>query len=123
MNAFLLLATQASDRTDLLTNGSYQVAGLVVVMLSLGLMAVLVEILGRLLRARPRTQPAPSVSATGAAEAAGVPPETLAAIAAAVAVTVKSPHRIVKIQPSSRAWLQAWSLEGRRQIFQSHTLR
>jgi Na+-transporting methylmalonyl-CoA/oxaloacetate decarboxylase gamma subunit len=121
MNAFHLLATQAGDRTDLLTNGSYQVAGLVVVMLSLGLMALLVEGIGRLLRLRHR--PPAVTPAVAAPEPAGVPPETLAAIAAAVAVTMQSPHRIVQIRPTGSAWLQAWSLEGRRQIFQSHTLR
>lgn len=49
-----------------------------------------------------------------------IAPEILAVISAAVAVSMKgTPHRIVAISPAP----QAWSLEGRRQIFQSHTVR
>ncbi len=46
----------------------------------------------------------------------------LAAIAAAVVVAVRCPHRIVAIRPESAAQ-RAWSVEGRREIYQSHRIR
>jgi hypothetical protein len=46
----------------------------------------------------------------------------LAAIAAAVAVVVRQPHRIIAVQADSGAQ-RAWSAEGRREIYHSHRVR
>ena len=46
----------------------------------------------------------------------------LAAIAAAVAVVVRQPHRIIAVQTDSGAQ-RAWSAEGRREIYHSHRVR
>jgi hypothetical protein len=46
----------------------------------------------------------------------------LAAIAAAVAVVVRQPHRIIAVQSDSGAQ-RAWSAEGRREIYHSHRVR
>jgi hypothetical protein len=46
----------------------------------------------------------------------------IAAIAAAVAVVVRPPHRIVAIHPDADTQ-HAWSAEGRRQIYLSHKIR
>ena len=58
-----------------------------------------------------------------------VPPEILPVIACAVhAVLAGRPHKIHSIAPSAGTEYvgisqQAWSVEGRRQIFQSHRIR
>jgi hypothetical protein len=62
--------------------------------------------------------------------AAAVPPVTpkaieagvIAAIAAAIAVVVRQPHRIIAVQTDSGAQ-RAWSAEGRREIYHSHRVR
>jgi hypothetical protein len=58
----------------------------------------------------------------------GLPPELLAVIAAAVAVTAGPHARItavvpVKAAPSVETLMQLWSIEGRRQIYSSHQFR
>jgi hypothetical protein len=53
---------------------------------------------------------------------AGIPDEIVAVIAASVVATVGGAHRIVALQPVSPE-ARAWSLEGRRQVFQSHQFR
>lgn len=51
-----------------------------------------------------------------------IPPEVVAAISAAVHTTLGSNHRILALgQPCPHR--QAWSLEGRRQVFDSHRVR
>lgn len=117
----LLLAVAAGDREPLSKNLSYQGAGMIVVLAALGLLAVVVAVVGSIARRAAAPRPAPA--ARPADGTTGLPPETLAVIAAAVAVTLQKPHRIVQIRATPNAWLQAWSLEGRRQIFHSHTVR
>jgi hypothetical protein len=58
--------------------------------------------------------------ATSALEA-----EIAAVIAAAVAVVVGRPHRLVSVQPAtpSAPYMNVWALEGRTQIFMSHKVR
>lgn len=51
-----------------------------------------------------------------------LPPEIVAAISAAVVCTVGTEQRIVSVAPVTHEKM-AWSLEGRRQVFQSHKLR
>ncbi len=59
----------------------------------------------------------------------GVAPEVLAVIAAAVDSVISERHRIVSIRPAGESetagklYLQAWSVEGRRQHFESHKIR
>ena len=58
-----------------------------------------------------------------------ITPEIVAVVAAAVHALIQEPHRILSIsQAGDRAGqltqeIQAWSMEGRRQIFQSHRVR
>jgi len=66
--------------------------------------------------------PPPAPSAPVDLHPDGVPPEVRAAIAAAVLFTLKTPHRILEVHRSN-PMLQAWSVEGRRSIFQSHRVR
>ena len=74
-------------------------------------------------------KPAPVQSAPAAAPqpSAGMTPELLAVIAAAIHVTLgDTRHRIVSLSPASQVradQTSAWSVEGRRQVFQSHKVR
>lgn len=70
-----------------------------------------------------------SASSTGVAKTASTAPhtevlstETFAAIAAAIHTVMRRPVRILSIgQATSER--QAWSVEGRRQVFHSHQVR
>jgi hypothetical protein len=46
----------------------------------------------------------------------------LTAIAAAVVVALKQPHRIISVQPDASTQ-HAWSAEGRRELYHSHQIR
>lgn len=52
-------------------------------------------------------------------------PETLALIAAALAVVLGRPHRVLGIQKASPSvtWVNAWAIEGRFQHYSSHKVR
>ena len=66
--------------------------------------------------------PAPAVPTPSAPVVETPDAGVIAAIAAAVAVMVRRPYRIVTIQPDTGAQL-AWSAEGRRAIYLSHRVR
>lgn len=74
-------------------------------------------------------RPVPAPATVAAPPAAQISPEpemidegVLTAIAAAVAMVLKQPHRIVAVQPDAGAQL-AWSAEGRRELYHSHRIR
>jgi hypothetical protein len=54
-----------------------------------------------------------------------MPPEILAIIAAAIAVVLGQPYRVVSVQPSAAPMpeLNVWALEGRMDQFKSHKVR
>lgn len=121
MNPPLIFALRAESESPTLSQAlAFQSAGLIVVLASLGMLAILLAVLGRVFQAGPAPKPHTTPS-TRAVEP--VPPEIKAVIAAAVACTVHETHRITEIRPASNRWVQAWSIEGRRQIFQSHQVR
>lgn len=70
--------------------------------------------------ATPAQAPTPAVRP--APEPEGIDEGILTAIAAAVAVVVRQPHRIIAIQPDASAQ-RAWSAEGRRELYHSHKIR
>lgn len=121
--SFFLAIVSTQDHVRFLDNLSYQTAGLVVVIFALTILFGAVAVVGRLLRPHEKKIPVPVPAVTTPATEAEIPPEVIAVIAAAVAVTLRKPHRILRIQPANNPWLQAWAGEGRRQIFQSHQLR
>ncbi len=63
--------------------------------------------------------------ATAAARLAPVEPDVVALIAAAVAMVVNRPHRVIGVQPAGLAvaWVNAWAIEGRFQHYSSHRVR
>lgn len=68
-----------------------------------------------------RLEKAGCCAAAGAGSSDEVPPQVVAVIAAAVHATVGSRARIVKMSPVQEN--AAWSAEGRRAIFHSHSVR
>ena len=79
----------------------------------------------------PETKPAPSLQPDAAAvpaqaalppvaPSAEIPPDVFAAIVSAVHFTLGDRHRVVSVSPAESL---AWSREGRRSIFRSHTFR
>jgi len=120
----LLLATEPiGGHPGLAENLAYQTVGILVVMTSLGILWLCVAALGRLLALRP----APS---TGAAAVIGplpvgnddLTPELLVVLHATVYEMLGPGHEIHSIRLVN-PFVQAWSVEGRRQIFQSHHTR
>lgn len=107
----------------------YQLTGLAVVFIALGLIWVALEAMGLYFKRRapapaPVAAPAPAivpVAAPAPTAPTGIPPELLAVIAATVQVSLEGPYRIQAIVPVNPG--QDWAHEGRRQIFASHQVR
>ena len=120
----------ADERLTLLEDIAYQSVGVVIVVGSLGFLAIMISLLGRILRESPKTPCAASGatagSASGQQSSVGeneIPPEVRAAIVAAVYATLGQQNRILDIKPVFHPQQAAWSMEGRRQIFLSHRVR
>jgi Na+-transporting methylmalonyl-CoA/oxaloacetate decarboxylase gamma subunit len=125
-----LLAIAADERISLWQDIGYQTVGLVIVVGSLGFLAVILAILGKFLRPCPdaaESETAAPISraaaGTNAPSQADIPPELRAVIVAAVYETLGPRHRIVDIESPHNPQQMAWSMEGRRQIFLSHRVR
>ena len=129
----LLLAQQGGDALFRFTlapltedNGlPLAVMGMLVVFVALALVIGMINLLPRIVeRIRP------SEIQTGLASAAGLETfadgeltgETVAVIAAAVAETMRRPHRVIRIS-GLRPEDLGWSLEGRMKHHQSHGMR
>ena len=69
--------------------------------------------------AAPAVIPAPSVPPT-TPPSGEIPSDVFAAIVSAVYFTLGDQHRVVSVSPAESL---AWSREGRRSIFRSHTFR
>lgn len=127
-----LASSNATGSSSFLESLEIQAVGVAIVLVALGLLALLVAITERLLqqsqkKARQDIQvtPSPGLEApsNSAQVSSQVPEEVWAVIAASIFHTMGSTHRVLHVEPVSNIQLQAWSVEGRRQIFQSHKLR
>lgn len=107
----------------------FQVSGLMVVFLALGSIWLLVDIVGRCFvasaarqaaRAKSAAAPSPSL-ASPAPTPDELSPAVVAAIAAAVHVTLGPRTRVAFVKPVRIDG--DWAREGRRQIFASHRVR
>ncbi len=121
-----------SERPGVLEVIAYQLNGLIVVFLALTLIWCCMEIVGlyykRIAAKEAAAKKARIVAEEAAAAEASVqtdkdislPPELIAAIAAAVKVALRDKrHKIHAIVPNATDWAR----EGRRQIFSSHSIR
>lgn len=121
-----LLGAALSDHPSLRESIPYQLNGLAVVFIALGLIWLSLEVLCYYFK-RTAIAPAPEIPVVVAAPvAAPVPdntlsPELIAVIAATVRVSLEGPYRIQAIVPVPAG--QDWAHEGRRQIFASHQVR
>ena len=97
------------------------VMGILVVFMALSLVMLLITVLPKVL-ARVLVSPAPPAAEAKSSPESGLSEETVAVIAAAVAATMRQPHRIVKIRGLSPGEM-GWSLEGRMQHHRSHQVK
>lgn len=143
MTVFLAAATNESAGVGAILEKylPYQGMGLLVVLITLSVLSGICAFIGALFGARTRRQAeAKAAAATSAAAPAAAPaalsppapveeevtdPRTVAAIAAAIAVTLARPYRIIEIQAAGHpvGMTSAWAIEGRFQHFSSHKVR
>lgn len=127
-----LFASTLSDPASRSENLGNPLLGLVIVLTALALLALAIKLAAARRRAcseRPETlalNPEPAADPAPGT----VPPQILAVIAAAVDTVLQGRGRILSIHEhphpehgSLDPKLQAWSVEGRRQIFSSHQVR
>lgn len=127
----LPLAAALPDKPGILETLGYQLNGLIVVFLALASIWLLLEIIGHFFKRLPHEEPqvlpvaAPRVASAAAPAAApaapaGLTPELIVAVTAAVHHVLGDRVRISAIVPMSS---NSWAREGRRQIFSSHQPR
>lgn len=122
------LGAALPEYPELLDSLVYQLNGLVVVFVALGLIWGMLELVGLYFKQRPQfvRQPEMTVPAVEP-QAAPVPAaadqnEIMAAIAAAVHVSLDAGHRIESVVPVEIP-AHDWALEGRRQIHSARKVR
>ena len=129
----VILALNLPDYPTLAESLQYQLTGFLVVVFTLGSLAFLVGLIGRIfatIDARrvptsaaaptPRPAEAPAPPASGEE----IPSAVLAAIAGAVTAALgDSPFAIRGVQVADPRQNLAWSAEGRRSIYASHQVR
>jgi Na+-transporting methylmalonyl-CoA/oxaloacetate decarboxylase gamma subunit len=109
----------------------YQIVGLGVVMVALGVLYATCALVGGIFRRVATSKPAVAISPAATPAALPSPerevtdPRVIAAIAAAITVVLERPYRIVEIQAAGHAvgMTSAWAIEGRFQHFSSHKVR
>ena len=126
-----LLSLSLPEHPSLAESLQFQLTGLLVVLLTLGSLALLVGFIGRIFAALDgrRVEPPPGVPApdrkaapTGAQE--DIPATVLAAIAGAVAAVLGDSRFAIRgVQVADPRQNLAWSAEGRRSIYASRNVR
>lgn len=113
-----MLAVSLPANPGFADNLQYQVTGMLVVLSTLGGMALIVWLAGKFFAARDQGQQVAS------AEAAQIPPPLHAVIAAAVATALEDRRFVIQgirmVDPRSSL---AWSAEGRRNIYATRKVR
>ena len=129
----VILALNLPDYPTLAESLQYQLTGFLVVVFTLGSLAFLVGLIGRIFatidaRRVPTSAAAPTPRPTQApaqpASGEEIPSAVLAAIAGAVTAALgDSPFAIRGVQVADPRQNLAWSAEGRRSIYASHQVR
>jgi hypothetical protein len=127
------LALTLPDNPTLAESLQYQLTGFLVVAFTLGALAFLVSLIGRLfaaLDARRATvsaalpAPVPARTPEPSPSAEEISPAVLAAIAGAVAATLGDSRFAIRgVQVADPRQNLAWSAEGRRSIYASRNVR
>jgi hypothetical protein len=116
----ITLASSLPTHPGWMENLQYQLTGFLVVVFTLGSIAILVWIIGKIFTAAG-SKSVVAAPATPSEPETEIPGPVLAAISAAVSVALEGRHFVVyEVAPAGRA---AWSAEGRRAIYRSHQLR
>lgn len=125
-----LLAISLPDNPTFADNLQYQITGMLVVVFSLGSLALLVTLVGKFFTAfgpKPAPAAAPLPAATTPSPVAGgeaIPAPVFAAIAAAVSTALGDSRFAIRgvqtVDPRSNL---SWGAEGRRAIYASRKLR
>jgi hypothetical protein len=129
-----LLAISLPDNPAFADNVQFQITGLLVVIFTLGVLAMLVAIIGRIFIAYSERQKRLKASALAAAGTSGtnqsspaegsIPAPVFAVIAAAVSTALGDRRFIIQgVQVADPRASLAWSAEGRRSIYASKNLR
>ena len=115
------LASSLPAHPGFAQNLQYQLTGFLVVVFTLGALALIVWLLGKFFvrageaKAKPEPQPAANTEEE-------IPGPVLAAISAAVAVALEGRHFVI-YDVTAASGTGRWSAEGRRAIYRSHKLR
>ena len=118
-----LLAVSLPDNPVFADNLQFQLTGLLVVLTTLGSLAILVALIGKIFIALQKA-PAPAVPVVPAAPCGDIPGPVFAAIAAAVSTALGDKNFTIRgvqaVDPRSN---MSWGAEGRRAIYASRKLR
>ncbi len=96
-----------------------QLAGFLLVMSALVLLWGLTALVGKVFGQPGPAAPSSPIVRQPETAAADVPEEDVVIIAAAVALLLDAPHRVVAVRPLPSSWGQ----QGRRDIHDSHRIR
>jgi Na+-transporting methylmalonyl-CoA/oxaloacetate decarboxylase gamma subunit len=129
----VILALNLPDYPTLAESLQYQLTGFLVVVFTLGSLAFLVGLIGRIFatldaRRAPASAAAPTLRAAQAPPAASseeeIPSAVLAAIAGAVTAALGDSRFAIRgVKVADPRQNLAWSAEGRRTIYASHNVR
>jgi Na+-transporting methylmalonyl-CoA/oxaloacetate decarboxylase gamma subunit len=128
MFAPAFLAVSLPEHPTFADNLQFQLTGLLVVLVTLGTLAILVSLIGRVFiaaQSRRAAAPAPAGSATPVAGGGDeIPGPVFAAIAAAVSTALGDQRFVIRgVQTVDPRQNLAWSAEGRRSIYASRNVR
>jgi Na+-transporting methylmalonyl-CoA/oxaloacetate decarboxylase gamma subunit len=130
LTAPAILAVSLPENPTLADNLQFQLTGLLVVVFTLGVLAILVSLIGKIFIARAKLQPAPA-TATSKVEkpdavpgSESIPGPIFAAIAAAVSTALSDRRFVIHgVQAADPRQNLAWGAEGRRSIYASRKVR
>lgn len=131
LSAPALLAVSLPENPTFADNLQFQLTGLLVVVFTLGVLAILVTMIGLIFTALNRQQISPAsapVEKTPATTAAtppeGIPGPVFAAIAAAISTALSDRRFVIHgVQAADPRQNLAWGAEGRRSIYASRKVR
>lgn len=126
-----LLAISLPENPTLADNLQFQLTGLLVVVFTLGVLAILVSLIGMIFIEQAKRQPAPTTAASATEKPAtaptaeeSIPGPIFAAIAAAVSTALSDRRFVIHgVQAADPRTNLAWGAEGRRSIYASRKVR
>jgi Na+-transporting methylmalonyl-CoA/oxaloacetate decarboxylase gamma subunit len=120
VSPMILASIEASFWEDV----NFQLVGFMIVMITLAGLWISLELIGMFFKSAASRQAQAAVPAPASVEEE-TDPELYAVVAAAIDTVVSQPHQIVSISShnSPGGGQSAWSAEGRKDIYRSHSIR